>query len=222
MYENNMKGGDNMANDHLSTRDEILFMLKTNGSLTVSEISKELGITEMAVRRHLNTLERDELIRSTLVRQAMGRPTNLYSLTEKAEDQFPKTYRDLAKDLLDAIAESEGIEKIEVLFDKREQRLRKRYLEKMAGRTSLDEKVKALVDIQNDKGYMVDCEKVEDGFLIKEYNCPIAEIARDYNHACEGEKKLFKNVLGTEVESVQCMARGDHSCIYKIKQKVNS
>ena len=61
----------------LSTKDEILIMLKTAGSLTVSDISKELGITEMAVRRHLNTLERDEMIKSTLVRQAMGRPTHL-------------------------------------------------------------------------------------------------------------------------------------------------
>ncbi len=206
-----------MLQENLSTKDEILYMIKLNGSLTVSEISKELGITEMAVRRHLNTLERDELIRSSLVRQAMGRPTNLYSLTEKAEDYFPKAYRNLAKDILDGIYDAEGPDKIKEVFELREKRLRKVYNEKMNGLSTLEEKVNTLFNIQSDKGYMVELEKVSDGFLIKEYNCPIFDIAREYNHACDGEKKLFENVLSTEVEAIQCMARGDRSCIYHIK-----
>ena len=203
----------------LSTKEEILVMLKTAGSLTVSDISKELGITEMAVRRHLNTLERDELIKSTLVRQAMGRPTHLYSLTEKAEDKFPKTYRDLAKDILDEIAEAEGMDKIDTLFEKREERIRSRYLSKMNTTTDLAEKVKSLVNIQNEKGYMVELQETEDEFLVIEKNCPISEIAKDYGQACEGEKKLFENVLSVKVDSVQCMTRGDRSCIYAIKKK---
>lgn len=208
-----------MANENLSTRDEILYMLKMNGSLTVSDISKELGITEMAVRRHLNTLERDELIRSSLVRQAMGRPTNLYSLTEKAEDYFPKAYRNLAKDILDGIFEEEGADKVKEVFELREKRLREKYKQEMQGVSTLEEKVNTLFHIQSGKGYMVELEKVQNGFLIKEYNCPIFEIAKQYNHACDGERKLFENVLGTDVEAVQCMARGDHSCVYLIKEK---
>ena len=61
-----------------STRNEILNMLK-HGSLTVSEMAGKLQITEMAVRRHLSTLERDNFIASKMLRQAMGRPTNVYS-----------------------------------------------------------------------------------------------------------------------------------------------
>lgn len=208
-----------MNRDHMSTRDEILVMLKTSRSLTVSEISKNLGITEMAVRRHLNTLERDELIRSSLVRQAMGRPTNLYSLTEKAENQFPKAYQNLAIDILDGIYEGEGPEKIKEVFELREERLRKEYEKKMQVLTDLDEKVNALVSIQSDKGYMVELEKVNDGYLIKEFNCPISDVAKHYNQACDGERKLFQNVLKTDVDSVQCMARGDHNCVYFIKEK---
>jgi len=209
-----------VVKDHLSTRDEILVMLKTKGALTVSEMSKELGITEMAVRRHLNTLERDELIRSSLVRQAMGRPTNLYSLTEKAQEHFPKTYRDFAKDILDGIYELEGMDKIQQLFDMREERLRARYMEKMPeALPSIEEKVEALIKIQNEKGYMVDLEETEDGYYIKENNCPISDIAKQYNHACEGEKKLFTNLLGSEVEAVQCMASGDQKCVYFVKKQ---
>lgn len=206
------------SRDHLSTRDEILMMLKTSGSLTVSEISKELGITEMAVRRHLNTLERDELIKSSLVRQAMGRPTNLYSLTEKAENQFPKAYRNLAIDILDGIFEEEGSEKIKEIFDRREKRLRNAYEKRLQGVADLSSKIDTLVDIQLEKGYLAELEETDDEYLIKEYNCPISDIANHYNFACDGEKKLFENVLGKEVKSVKCMARGDHSCVYLIKK----
>lgn len=208
-----------MAGERISTRDEILFMLKTNGSLTVSEISKELGITEMAVRRHLNTLERDELIRSSLVRQAMGRPTNLYSLTEKAEEQFPKSYRNLALEILDGILEVDGSEKIKEIFDRREQKLRTKYAEKVRNFSTLEERVKDLVKLQSEKGYMVEYESTSEGYLIKEYNCPISDIAKNFNVACDGEKKLFENVLKAEVESLQCMARGDNSCVYLVKER---
>jgi predicted ArsR family transcriptional regulator len=78
-----------------STRKVILTMLKTQGPLSVNDMSKQLGITEMAVRRHLNTMERDSLVETKLVRQAMGRPTNVFSLTSAADDLFPKKYQNL-------------------------------------------------------------------------------------------------------------------------------
>jgi len=207
-----------MTSNHLSTREQILMMLKRNGSLTVSEIAIDLGITEMAVRRHLNTLERDELIRSSLVRQAMGRPTNLYSLTDKAENQFPKAYLNLALDLLESVFEKEGREQIKELFKRREERLRKQYKNRLQDNSSLAEKVNLLVNIQNEKGYMAELEEKAEGYLIKEYNCPISEVAKYFNEACEGERTLFHNLLDSGVESLQCMARGDHSCVYLIKK----
>ena len=71
-----------------STREEILALLKQSPNLSVGDIAQKLGITEMAVRRHLNNLERDQLLSSHLVRQAMGRPSRVYYLTEKADEFF--------------------------------------------------------------------------------------------------------------------------------------
>ena len=42
------------------------------------ELANELEITEMAVRRHIQTLERDKLIRSDVKKQTMGRPSKVY------------------------------------------------------------------------------------------------------------------------------------------------
>ncbi len=73
-----------------STRQAVLLLLKTKGPSSVGDLARELGITEMAVRRHLTSLERDDSIRSNIVRQPMGRPAHIFSLTEVGENLFPK------------------------------------------------------------------------------------------------------------------------------------
>ncbi|TVY00276.1 helix-turn-helix transcriptional regulator [Paenibacillus cremeus] len=203
----------------VSTRKVILTMLKTKGLLSVNEMAKQLGITEMAVRRHLNTLERDGLIDSKLVRQAMGRPTNLYFLTENAEELFPKKYHHLTLDLLEELVTLAGENKVEQLFEGRKERLISRYEDRMAGK-SLDERVKELADIQNANGYMVELEETDNGdYVINEYNCPISQVANQYNHACSCELSMFKSLLGAEVERTECLAKGGSKCAYHIQKQ---
>ncbi|MBH0328635.1 transcriptional regulator [Brevibacillus brevis] len=207
-----------MTNEGTSTRDQILHMLKVKGSLPVSDMAVELGITEMAVRRHLNTLERDNLIKSTLVRQAMGRPTNVYSLSQEADELFPRNYSHLTLDFLQDIKEIDGLSKIEMLFRRRENRLEETYRSYMQG--DLENRVSKLAELQNDKGYMVEWEKDEngDGYRIQEFNCPISQVAREFNQACSCELSLFRRVLKANVEQTTCMAKGGDKCVFHIKE----
>lgn len=201
-----------------TTRSQILNMLKLHGSLTVSEMASQLQITEMAVRRHLNTLERDNLIASKMVRQAMGRPTNVYSLTEEADQLFPRHYSDFVLDMLQDLEELEGQEKIQRLFDRREERMSNKYKRRVKGNT-LEEKVNQLASLQNEKGYMVEIEEgTEEGtFILKEFNCPISQVAKEFREACECELSLFKTVLDARVERNECIAQGEDKCVYVIK-----
>lgn len=207
-----------MTNEGTSTRDQILHMLKVKGSLSVSDMAVDLGITEMAVRRHLNTLERDSLIKSTLVRQAMGRPTNVYSLSQEADELFPRNYSHLTLDFLRDLQEMDGMGKVEMLFRRRENRLEETYRTQVQG--DLEERVAKLAELQNDKGYMVEWEKVEsgDGYRIQEFNCPISQVAREYNQACSCELSLFRRVLKANVEQTSCMAKGGEKCVFEIKE----
>lgn len=208
-----------MSNDSTSTRDQILHMLKTKGSLSVSDMALELGITEMAVRRHLNTLERDNLIQSTLVRQAMGRPTNIYSLSANADELFPRNYSHFTLDFLRDLREIDGTEKVEMLFRRREDRLEEAYRKQIAG--ELEERVSKLAKLQNEKGYMVEWEKDEatGNYYIKEANCPIAQVAREFKQACNCELSLFRKVLDAEVEQTSCMAYGGEKCVFEVKKE---
>jgi DeoR family transcriptional regulator, suf operon transcriptional repressor len=209
------------AMDHKSssTKHEIVKMLKIQKRLTVSEMAKQLGITEMAVRRHLNTLERDKLVRTTLVRQAMGRPMNVYELSEKGEELFPQNYKQIALDFLKDIESVAGHDIVEKLFQNRKDRIKQMYEEHFANK-SFDEKMVELAHIQNEHGYMTELEKDEDGtYHLIEHHCPIAEVAKDYQVACDCELQLFQQLLGTpKVTSQACMAKGDDFCHYEIKE----
>ncbi|MGA4718895.1 MULTISPECIES: helix-turn-helix transcriptional regulator [Fictibacillus] len=208
--------------NHTSTRDEIIYLLKRNKRMTVTEMAKSLGITEMAVRRHLNTLERDHVIETTLVRQAMGRPIHFYHLTASGDEQFPRNYSGLTVDFLKDIEEVSGTETIDELFKRRENRLQDRYKDRMNTLTEFEQKVNELANIQNEAGYMVDWERGEDPdtYVLTEYNCPIAKVANEYQQACSCELSLFKRMLQTDaVERKTCMAKGGDYCCYVIKEE---
>ncbi|MFC4307211.1 helix-turn-helix transcriptional regulator [Cohnella boryungensis] len=202
----------------LSTRNRIMQMLKTSGELTAKEITDQLGITGMAVRRHIANLERDSLIESTTVRLPMGRPAAVYRLAAQAEEYFPKNYHAVALDLLAELEDEAGQSMVNLLFEKRKETLYKRYAGKMAD-SELEHKVAALSDIQNDNGYMTTWEKTsDDAYVLTEYNCPIAQVANKYNQACACELKLFESLLGATVSRSDCLASGDRKCVYHIRR----
>lgn len=200
-----------------STREEILALLKQSPNLSVGDIAQKLGITEMAVRRHLNNLERDQLLSSHLVRQAMGRPSRVYYLTEKADEFFPKAYTTFAIELIEDVQSEQGADAVDQLFIRRSDRLYRQYKEEVNG-AKLEERVQQLVQLQNRKGYMVELEKQADQWILKEYNCPIAQVAKQFPQACDGEVRLFERLLGCRVERVQCMAKGAAHCVFAFSE----
>ncbi|MWV42418.1 winged helix-turn-helix transcriptional regulator [Paenibacillus sp. HJL G12] len=203
----------------ISTRDKILQLLKTKGDLSAKEITEFIGITSMAVRRHINTLEKDGLIESKTIRQPMGRPTAIYHLTEQAETFFPNKYHTLTLDLLGELELDAGSDMVDRLFERRGESLRKNHAAKMHGK-SFAEKVEVLAEIQNENGYMVELQKNnEHEYTLMEYNCPISQIAKKYNHACTCEMNMFESLLGAEVGRTECLAKGDKKCVYTIKNK---
>lgn len=209
-----------MATKTTSTRDQIISLLKRRKEMTVSHIADELSITEMAVRRHLNTLERDDVVHTTLQRQAMGRPTNMYRLSPCGQELFHRSYDSFAIDMLKIVQEEDGMMKVKQLFDRRKTKLRTQF-EKRMFMKSFDDRVNELEKIQNENGFMAEAEKQDDGsYIFREYNCPLAEVAREFPMICDTETDLFKELLDTDrVECQTCMTTGQEPhCYYTIKQ----
>lgn len=206
------------SSEDTSTRREIINILRTVGPLTVGELGERLGITHVAVRRHLTSLERDGLVTSVQERLPMGRPTRVYSLTEAADSLFPKKYGAFTLELLDFMSQ-QGEQMVESFFASRGASLVEKYGAEVKAGQTLEDRVVRLTEVQQANGYLAEWEKGDEDLLVlKEFNCPVHQVSKKYPHACHHELEFFKTVLGTEqVERVECIAKGGQCCRYAIK-----
>ena len=207
-----------MEHDIASTRQQIIQLMRERGKMTARDIARELGITSVGVRRHLANLEKDGLASVQLVRQKVGRPTFIYSLTDQAQELFPKNYHSLATQLLDAIQVREGDKGIDSIFSARMDQLLSQYRPRMEGK-DLQGRVRELAKIQDEAGYMALWESAPDGYILKEQNCAIYRVACRFQQACHFEIELFRRLLDAEVTRIEHQVKGERYCTYLIRQK---
>jgi predicted ArsR family transcriptional regulator len=204
-----------------TTKEEIVQLLKVKGEHTVAELAEALEITEMAIRRHLSNLEKDELIYSKMLRQHVGRPTYLYRLSQKGEDTFPKEYKQFAIEILDDLARM-GDEKIlRHVLQARTKRMEEQLQKKISNQSNLAYQVQELAAMQEKNGYMVQIKRDgERSFILEKQNCPLKEIAEKFPQVCEDEKDMYKRLFtGANVKTLSNMCVGDCNCSYQIKEK---
>lgn len=206
-----------MTREKHSTRREILNTLKKKGSLSVDELSQHLGITPMGIRQHLAILERDDLVTPSQVRRGIGRPSHLYSLTEAAQELFPKHYELFAINLINDIVDLYGPDKLKELLEMRIERESKELGDKLAG-LPFEQKVQEFSKVLENQGSMAEIQKLEDGsYIVREFNCGIYQIAQAHPIICEYERKMVERVLGGAVEVQECVAHGGQRCAYVVK-----
>ncbi|MDQ6421824.1 HTH domain-containing protein [Paenibacillus sp. LHD-117] len=200
-----------------ATRGRLLHLLRTRGRMNAAMLAAELGLTEMAIRRHMHEMERQGSVSIVPLRQPKGRPLHVFELTEAADRHFPKNYHNLTIDLLAELEDDPDTSPlIDRMFEGRKRKLQERYAPRMAGKT-LEERVRELTDIQNGSGYMAEMEREDDdGFMLHEYNCPITDVAGKYGQACDCELSLFRSLLEVQVNRTECLAKGGSRCSYVI------
>ena len=57
---------------------------------------------------------------------------------------------------------------------------------------------------------------VGDVITLREYHCPIRDVAERYRAACRCEQALFRELLGDQVEYVASLLEGAPACTYRI------
>ena len=202
-----------------ASQQEILRLLRKQGELTVEELSRHMGISSVAVRQHLEILEADGLLATRIERRPIGRPRRHYRLSEAADDLFPKNYAALAEMILEHLQDSGGPAGVTEFFEARRRRLEGDILPMLGGQ-SLDARVRALAQFQDQAGYMAEYEALPDGgFLLREHNCAICKVARRFPQACQKELEMFQNLLDADVERQQHMATGDAMCSYVVRPR---
>jgi len=201
-----------------STRRQILDLLKKRGGMTAKDLGESLGITSMAVRRHLSALERDDLIAATTVRRPMGRPTYVYALTPLADDLFPKNYPQLTIALLDDLRMMDGEEKIDQLFKRREERQVAAYAPRMEGK-DLGERIQEMARIFDENGNLPEFKADDGSYRLIWHNCAIHKISERFPQTCAHEQTMLARLLDADVVRTSHQAKGDPYCSYTIRKK---
>ena len=202
-----------------NTKEQILELLKKYGSMTIMELANELKITEMAVRRHIQTLEREKLIRSEVKKQTMGRPSKVYQLAEHGENFFPKKYKEFCLELLYGLKEAGQEQLILEILQKRKERLLENYKSKHK-HERFEEKLERLKRLQEMEGYMPQIEQSNGWVHFKELNCPFVDLSKEFPQICQAEIEFIKDFLDINQLKVETsMLEGHTCCHYMIDTK---
>jgi predicted ArsR family transcriptional regulator len=199
-----------------NTHQAVLFYLKRRNEMTVADLCEALGITSMAVRRHLSGLQKDGLVECRLERQSRGRPTYKYRLSTKAESLFPSAINRFAFEILDAVYEAKGHAGVMELLKLRDEALLKKLLP-LLERLPLPERIQQVVKIFSENGYMTEYDRLPDGnFFIYQQHCAVHNLATQYRQICVLESRLMERLLGVKTTRQQYIMKGDQVCGYMV------
>ena len=203
------------------TRERILDILKERHQATVDELSRELGLTAVTVRHHLDILRGEGYINAPIVRRRKtpGRPQYAYTLTEKAGDFFPKRYAHLASLILDELRSCLPAAKVDQMME--------RIGERIASQATLPEggdfevRLAAVVEFLDELGYMARWERRDgDGYLLHVANCPYEQVSSQHDEVCTMDVRMLTCLLGASPRRISWTAQGDHQCTYAIHPPV--
>jgi len=210
------------ANPPTPTRRTVLELLKWHGPMTASSLGAQLGVSTVAVRRHLDALERDGLVDQGTAARRRGRPAHVYQLSEAGHDLFPRNYDQLVAQLLEAATAEFGPDAVTRLFARRRAAMAERLGGRLPIPASLPEVAGSLAEIQDAGGYMTEVGPDADeagAFVLREHNCAIPSVAASHPAACRAELALLRELAGpqVEVERIAHIQRGDTVCAYRLR-----
>ncbi|SHO57690.1 helix-turn-helix transcriptional regulator [Vibrio quintilis] len=202
----------------MKTVDKILHTIKREGALTAKQLAAKFDMTAMGARLHLQSLEKDGLLHSYDVKVKVGRPTRHWGLTDAGHNYFADRHGELTVQIIEAVEHIYGSEGIHQIAQRRGSAMLEHYQQVLGQCSSLEEKVRSLVWLRDQEGYMAELEETEEGFCLTENHCPICKAAVHCPSFCESELNVFRILLGGQcrIERQEHIISGHRRCSYTI------
>ena len=194
-------------------------LLKNKSGLTVDELSKGLKITRNAVRQHLAALEGDRLIELGSTRPSGGRPQQLYALTEKGKEVFPRHYSWFAQLVIEAIKREHGAEGLRERLGEIGAGVAAQLRNQSPGLETREQKVEKLAVVMEQLGYNARTTAAGKAPVIEADNCVFHELAIKNPEICHFDLAMMGAFTDSKVDHQECMARGGNVCRFKFTGK---
>jgi predicted ArsR family transcriptional regulator len=208
------------------TRDTVVRLLLERGPTTAGGLAETLGLSGAAVRRHLDALVAEGSVTTRDAPHAAGRgrgrPARQHLLTSRGRARAGRGENDaadLAVAALRTLAETAGPDAVRAFARRRAEAMVEPH---RAAVTSGDRhtRVAALAEALSSEGYAASARESAipgstgrtAGDQLCQHHCPVAAVAAEFPQLCEAETEVFAEVLGTHVQRLSTIARGDAAC----------
>ena len=202
-----------------ASKTAVLTLLKRSPNASLEEVADGLGISKAAVLGHLQRLESDGLVERSYRAGKVGRPRVLFRLTDRGSAMFPQAYADMSLCALEFIERRFGRTAVAELLAQRAGEVADRNWQRL-GSGALPTRVAELARVRTEGGYMAEVAGHRRGLVeLREHNCPILALARQYPEACETERRMFESMLKAKVEVSHRVVAGDPVCRFLIRER---
>jgi predicted ArsR family transcriptional regulator len=193
----------------------VLKAVQLRGRASIKDVAGDLDVTPSAVRMHLAQLQASGAVQADKVREGVGRPHYVYSLTAEGHSLFRRDYGELAKLLLDEVTQARGSDSLQDVLRRLSARMAETYRDRVLGQ-DLAARLQAWAELLDERGVAAQIQPTEAGYVLREYGCPYHNVALENRAVCELERQVMTQLLESGVELSHCVLDGHHGCQFII------
>lgn len=206
---------DGLRAQLLGTRRGRIVTLLRDGGLTASEVARQLGLTQSAVRIQMAVMERDGVVRKAGKRLGTTRPSHVFELTPEVEQLLSRAYVPLVTHLVDVVAATLPADQVEALLRRTADAL----AQELSGGQRLPGGLKARVAAASTmmNVHLGARTHVESNghIVIRGAGCPLAAVTSRHRGVCLAMEHLVTTMVGVPVR--ECCERGERPrCCFQV------
>lgn len=196
------------------TRASVAEHLQRAGSATAGELAALLGISDVAVRKHLAVLADDDLVVGTQIADGPGRPATHWSLTPRGRRLWPDRAADVADELLEFLEAEHGRSGLQAFLRWRLER-QAAALAGSVDAVDARERVRQLADALDNAGFAATTTEAGDRIELTQQSCALGDLPKEHPELCAYEAAAFTRVLGRDVQVSRqtTIAGGADACV---------
>jgi DeoR family suf operon transcriptional repressor len=205
-----------------STRQRVLHTLLKNHRCTIIELAEAVDINPISVRHHISKLQIEGLVVSEEEKHGVGRPRQVFFLTEAGLEAFPTRYLRLTIRLLEQLKENLPQKMVDNLFSQMASDLVDEYTQTAnLNGLSIEQRLDLVGELLKEEGFELEWEKKDNQYYIREINCPYLHVGQSHPEICLIDQTLISRVLDLPTEKVKCILDGDKQCTYVVPDMAN-
>jgi predicted ArsR family transcriptional regulator len=206
-----------------TTREQVFRIVRGHRETTIAHLAEALGLSQAAVRRHLDVLRADGLVDVKLERHGVGRPALVFFVTERGEELAGRAYAHLLSRLVrqletmdtDEVAAS-GRELLGRVFAGVAEDIAETHRFEVRG-ASLDERVAEVSHALQREGIVDGWQKDGDVYKLLNGDCPYLRLAEMNGLPCRSDREAIELLVGAKVEQVSRIVDGAAICEYIVR-----